>query len=296
MEKRIIDLSEEPASLSVHLDQLIIRRGINEDSVPIEDLAALIVAHPAVVFTHAVLSSLCEKGSIFVLCNEKRMPTGMLLPLESHSTQSERLTAQANASAAIQNKIWKYIVKAKISAQARVLKMVLGDDMGLSLMAGKVRSGDLSNIEGHAARRYWLGLFGSSFRRAPMAQDSANRLLNYGYAVLRAIVARAIVSTGLHPSLGVHHHNRYDAFCLADDLMEPFRPLVDITVKNLIEKRGNEIPLDKDAKASIIGGIISTRLKSHGESRSIFDTVSRIAASLAENFLGKNTKLEFPDW
>jgi CRISPR-associated protein Cas1 len=296
MEKRIIDLSEEPASLSARLERLIIKRGEKEDSVPLEDIAALIIAHPAVIFTHAVLSGLCEKGGIFIICNEKRLPTGMLLPLESHIAQTERLSAQANAPVPTQNKLWKYVIKAKISTQARVLRQFLGEDMGLSLMAKKVKSGDATNIEGQAARRYWLGLFGTSFKRTPMAEDAVNRLLNYGYAVLRAIIARAVVSTGLHPSLGIHHHNRYDAFCLADDLMEPFRPYVDAAAKSLIEENGPEVPLDKESKGKIITAIAYRRFKIDGDSRSLFDVASRLAASLADIYLGKRTKLEFPEW
>jgi len=295
MEKRIIDLSEEPASLSVRLEQLIIRRGEREDSVPLEDLAVVIAAHPAICFTHAVLSGLCEKGGIFILCNEKRMPTGMLLPLEGHTTQTERLAAQANAPVATQKKLWKYIVKAKIGAQARVLIQFLGEDMGLTLMAKKVQSGDTSNIEAHAARRYWLGLFGASFHRTPMAEDAVNSLLNYGYAVLRALIARAIVSTGLHPSLGIHHHNRYDAFCLADDLMEPFRPYIDEAVKTTFEERGVDVILDKESKAILISSIVGRRFILDGESRSFFDVSCRLAASLADIYLGKKTKLEFPE-
>jgi CRISPR-associated protein Cas1 len=296
MEKRIIDLSEEPASLSVRLEQLIIRRGDKEDSVPLEDLAVIIAAHPAICFTHAVLSGLCKNGGIFILCNEKRLPTGMLLPLEGHTTQTERLAAQVNIPIATQKKLWKYIIKAKVNVQARILNQFLGDDMGLSLMARKIRSGDESNIEAQAARRYWLGLFGVSFHRTPAAEDAINSLLNYGYAVLRAIIARAIVSTGLHPSLGIHHHNRYDAFCLADDLMEPFRPYIDGAVKTIFEERGADVTLDKESKAILINSIVGRRFILDGESRSFFDVAGRLASSLANVYMGNKTKLEFPEW
>jgi hypothetical protein len=178
---------------------------------------------------------------MFIVSNEKHLPAAMLLPLSTHSTQTERFARQAAVSLPTRKRAWQQIVQAKLRAQARLLEETTGADQGLHVMAGRVRSGDPDNLEAQAARVYWPALFGKeasgeAFRRDPEG-EGINVHLNYGYAVLRAIVARALCASGLHPSLGVHHHNRYDTFCLADDLMEPFRPLVDRVVAGLRHSR-----------------------------------------------------------
>lgn len=294
MESRIIDLSDEPASLNVRYEQLIIKRGDKENSVPLEEIAALIVAHPAVCFTQAVLNGIIAHGGIFIICNERRLPAGMLLPLESHSTQTERISAQINASAPLQKQLWSQLVNAKLKAQSGLLSEISGNDWGIASLARKLRSGDPSNIEAQASRRYWQALFGETFRRIPGAEDNVNSLLNYGYAILRGIIARAICGSGLHPSIGIHHHNRYNPFCLADDLMEPFRPLVDASVFAILGERGPDAPLDKIGKAFLIEKIAFRRFELNGEERTLFEIAARLAASLASVYLGKGRKLQIP--
>jgi len=295
MESRIIDLSEEPASLSVRYEQLVIKHGDREDSVPLEEIAALIVAHPAVCFTQAVLNGLIDNGGIFIICNERRLPSGMLLPLEAHSAQTERIRAQINASVPLQKQLWAQLVAAKLKAQAKLLTDISGGDWGLKHLSKMVRSGDPYNIEAQASRRYWQALFGDTFRRIPGAEDNVNSLLNYGYAILRGIIARAICGTGLHPSLGIHHHNKYNPFCLADDLMEPFRPLVDAAVFDIVGERGEDAPLDKVSKAALIEKVALRRFELKGEIRTIFDIASRLTASLASIYLGKGRHLQLPE-
>lgn len=295
MESRIIDLSEEPASLSVRYEQLLIKRGDREDSVPLEEIAALIVAHPAVCFTQAALNGLIDHGGIFIICNERRLPSGMLLPLEAHSTQTERMTAQITASVPLRKQLWAQLVAAKLKAQAALLSQIPGNDWGIKHLSGKVRSGDPSNIEAQASRRYWQALFGDAFRRLPGAEDNVNSLLNYGYAVLRGIIARGICGTGLHPSLGIHHHSKYNPFCLADDLMEPFRPLVDAAVFNILKERGEDAPLDKVSKAALIEKVALRRFELKGEERTMFEIASRLAASLASIYLGRGRSLQLPE-
>ncbi len=151
----------------------------------------------------------------------------MLLPLVTHSLQAERFAAQARLAAPVRKRAWQQIVQAKITAQGRLLKERTHNDHGLDAIAKSVKSGDTANVEARAARIYWGKLFGETVFRRDADGDGLNACLNYGYAILRAVVARSLCGAGLHPSLGIHHHNRYDAFCLADDLMEPFRPLVD---------------------------------------------------------------------
>jgi CRISPR-associated protein Cas1 len=272
----------------------------NEFTVPLADLAALIVSHPQVSYSHAVLAGLAQAGATFIACDEKHLPTAMLLPLVSHSTQTERFSKQAALSLPARKRIWQQIVRAKILAQARLLEDRTGKDWGLGPLAARVRSGDAGNLESQAARIYWRALFPEGlFRRDPEG-ESLNPCLNYAYAIVRAVVARALCAAGLHPSLGVHHHNRYDAFCLADDLMEPFRPLADRVVAAMAEarpdpfgERGMEIPLDKEAKRAILEGLLC-RYTAEGESRTLFDWAGRSAASLAAVIEGREDKLYLP--
>jgi len=265
----------------------------SQTTIPLADIAVLIAAHPQISFSHAVLAGLAEAGGMFIACNEKRMPCAMLLPLENHSTQTERFQAQANLPLPNRKRLWQQVVKAKILAQARMLKELTQEDWGLEMLAGTVRSGDPRNVEARAARIYWKNLFGEDdFRRNPEG-EGLNPALNYGYAILRAIVARALCAAGLHPSLGIHHHNRYDAFCLADDLMEPFRPLVDRTVWELSEKRGSNPPLDRESKRALLESLLA-RFTAEGESRTLFDWASRTASSLAAAIESGEKKLEIP--
>lgn len=309
MTERILDFSERPARLNVRNGLLVIdlssghsgrdpesglrARDAQAQSIPLADIAVLIAAHPQISFSHAVLAGLAEAGGMFIACNERRMPCAMLLPLENHSTQTERFQAQANLPLPNRKRLWQQIVKAKIQAQARLLKENTGQDWGLEMLAATVRSGDPQNVEARAARIYWKNLFGDdNFRRNPEG-EGLNPPLNYGYAILRAITARALCAAGLHPSLGVHHHNRYDAFCLADDLMEPFRPVVDRSIAELREEREGDPELDRETKRAILEALLA-RFTAEGESRTLFDWVSRTASSLALAIESGEKKLEIP--
>ena len=268
-------------------------RSAQEQTIPLAEIAVLIAAHPQISFSHAVLSGLAEAGGMFIACNEKRMPCAMLLPLENHSTQTERFHAQANLPLPNRKRLWQQVVKAKIVAQARLLKEHTGQDWGLEMLAATVRSGDPQNVEARAARIYWKNLFGEDgFRRNPDG-EGLNPPLNYGYAILRAITARALCAAGLHPSLGIHHHNRYDAFCLADDLMEPFRPLVDCAVAELREQHNGDPELDRETRRALLEALLA-RFAAEGESRTLFDWVSRTASSLAAAIESGEKKLQIP--
>lgn len=296
MDERIIDLSEEPAGVSVRHTQMVIRLEEREESVPLEEVGALVVSHPAVHYTHAVIAGICANGGVVIICNEKRLPVGMLLNLTGHFTQTERFVAQAEAPLHVKKRLWQQLINAKILAQASVLARLRGDDSGLRRMAQDVRSGDPSNVEAHASRRYWPALFGPHMHRIPGGKDPINRLLNYGYAVLRGAVARGLSASGLHPSLGIHHHNRYNPFCLADDLMEPFRPTVDTLVEEIIRQRGADVSLDRDTKARLIGGLMSSPFHIGGDKSALFDAAARVAASLAAVYTGKRKKLILPEY
>jgi len=298
MTDRVLDLSDRPASLSVQNSLLRIRFGQEDPlTVPLSDLAVVIVSHPQVSYTHAVLSGLALAGALFVTCDEKHLPVSMLLPLVTHSLQSERFSAQARLSLPVRKRLWQQIARAKILAQARPLQERTGAALGLDALAAKVRSGDPTNIEARAARAYWHALFGDIEFYRDREADGINACLNYGYAVLRAITARAICGAGLHPSLSLHHHNRYDAFCLADDLMEPYRPLVDRAVARLRDERGPEVPLDRDSKKRILEALLD-RFQAQGESRTLFDWLGRLASSLASAIQAAETaraKLDLPE-
>lgn len=295
MTERILDLAEEPARLSVRLDQLVIERGEESPvTVPLEELSVMVVSHPAVTFTHAVVAGIASHGGAFVVCDDKHMPVGMILPLQSHHLQAERFARQAGASLPTRKRVWQQLVKAKVRAQGRLLQELGGDDRGLIALSKRVRSGDPDNIESRASRRYWPALFGDSGFRRNRHADDCNRHLNYGYAVLRAIVARAICAAGLHPSLGLHHHNRYDTFALASDLMEPFRPRVDRAVAVYNARVHPYAPLEKEAKTALVQ-VLTERVPIEGEERTLFDAAARTASSLVQVYAGHRKHLVLPE-
>ncbi|MFN3729316.1 MAG: type II CRISPR-associated endonuclease Cas1 [Fimbriimonadaceae bacterium] len=227
---------QRPARLSVEHRQLLIQNEDGRHTAPIEDLDVVVLDHTAVDVTGPLLATLGEARVAVVVCGEKHLPTGILLPYEGHTLMAQTLRAQIAAPRPAQKRVWQAIVQEKIRSQARHLRNRLGGDRGLFAMAGDVRSGDVTHREAAAATIYFAALFGPAFARRRGAEIAgtdtqkariANALLNYGYAVLRAAVARAVVLAGLHPALGVHHRHRENAFALADDLLEPLRVLAD---------------------------------------------------------------------
>jgi len=317
--ERIIDLAEEPARLSVRNSCLVIERNtggadltVGQEPwapkpwrrrlapapvpliIPLPEVAALVLSHPQLLLTQPVLARLASAGGIVVVCDDKHMPAAMLLPLTAHFTQGERFAQQTRISDPTRKRLWQSIVKAKVRSQARVLMELRGDDAGLGELASNVRSGDPDNTEAKASRLYWPALFRDPTFRRRRFGGNQNTLLNYGYAVLRAVVARAVCAAGLHPSLGLHHHNRYDAFRLVDDLMEPFRPLVDRAVAAYCQSHGPTAALDKHAKAALIGALLGSYTM-RSQTRTLFDLAQRSAASLAAVFAGKRRTLLLPE-
>lgn len=293
MTDRVLDLSESPAFLRVEYEQLKIERNAGAPvSVPLADLAVLVLGHPQITCSLAVLAGVTAHGGAVVLCDRSHLPVGMLLPIATHSTQAERFAAQVAASTPRRKRIWQSIVREKLRAQAALLAALRGDDAGLLALADRVRSGDPENLEAQGAQRYWPRLFGDAFRRRREAADQ-NRMLNYGYAVLRAMTARAVCAAGLHPSFGVHHHNRYDAFCLADDLMEPYRPIVDAAVADCVDMFGPDAALGPPVKRELIEPLLA-RYRGDGECRTLADWLHRAAASLREALTGRRVALKLP--
>ena len=295
MLERIIDISQGGARLSLANERLeIARDGATVASIPLAEMGALVVSHREIVLTQPVLAGLAEAGAPVIVCDAKCLPAAMMLPIEGHHLQAERLAQQVNASAPTCKQAWKQIVQAKVRAQGRLLEDLHGNGKGIAAMAARVKSGDPENVEGQASRRYWPALFGDpEFRRNRDLPDQ-NKNLNYGYAVLRAIVARAVCAAGLHPSLGIHHHNRYDAFALADDLMEPFRPLVDRAVVIWLRENDRFTGLTPQAKAALIEPLMA-RFTVNGEQRTLFDITARLAVSLTKMFAGKARTLVLPE-
>lgn len=290
MTDRLLDFSESPAFLSLDNGLLSIRIDNQvPQTVPLSELAAIVTSHRQVVFTQNLLAALGHAGVVLICCDEKHRPASMLLPLEGHHAQAERFAAQASASAPVKKRIWQALVRAKISMQAQTLLALHGQDFGIAPLARTVRSGDPSNVEATAAQRYWPKLFGDPAFRRSNDDEPRNALLNYGYAVLRAITARAVCACGLHPSLGVNHRNRYNPFCLADDLMEPFRPLVDFRVARMCAGESVSLKLDKVTKPLLLSAM-TARYQYCGESRTLFDIVVRQARDLAAVFAGQEAK------
>ncbi|MBN2170599.1 MAG: type II CRISPR-associated endonuclease Cas1 [Candidatus Krumholzibacteriota bacterium] len=294
MTDRILDFSREGAFLHLRQANLIIeRREQDEVSVPLSDLGVVVVSHPQVSLSKSLLSAMVENGSAFVVCDEKHLPVGMLLPLQANSVQTERLAQQTRASLPTKKRLWQQLVREKILAQGRLLESLHGKDYGVGLMAKRVQSGDPANMEAQAARRYWAHFFGQDgFRRNP-GGEGLNSLLNYGYAILRAMVARAVAATGLHPSIGLHHHNRYNAFCLADDLMEPYRPLVDHAAYQLTKEKGEDVSLSQESKGRLLSALTG-RYSADGEERTLFDWFSKCASSLNAVFKEERKELFLP--
>lgn len=292
---RIVELSESATYASVRYEQLVVRqRDGTETTVPLAELVALVLGGQQVVATQAALAGVLRHGGCVVVCEQGHLPVGLMLPLAAHGLQTERMIAQAKVSLPRRKRLWQQIVRAKISAQAAALRRVQNNDYGLALMANRVQSGDRTNLEASAAQRYWPKIFGDPDFRRHRDGGGANRLLNYGYAILRAAVARALCATGLHPSLGLHHHHRNNPWCLADDLMEPYRPLVDEIVARWIVDHGRDCPIDREAKSALVS-VLYQRLTSSGESRTLLSWIERSASSLASAYLGQTDRIFFPE-
>jgi CRISPR-associated protein Cas1 len=225
-----------------------------------------------------------------IICGSNHVPVALVWPIEGHFEQGRRMQAQADAAKPVRKRLWRELVRSKILAQADALKAFGLRSGVLKDLAAKVRSGDPENIEGRAARRYWPLMMGEDFRR-DRKSGGANAMLNYGYMILRAATARSILAAGLHPSLSVHHESRGNAFRLADDLMEPFRPYVDGIVKKLLETAGGE--LDRDAKAAIVK-VTMLDLEGPKGASPLQTCLDRLATSLAQIYIGERNALELP--
>ncbi|MCH8568716.1 MAG: type II CRISPR-associated endonuclease Cas1 [Balneolales bacterium] len=293
MLKKIIHISS-PMHLSIRLSQLVLYDKIKkeEEIRPFSDIGFLIVDSFQTTLTQAVIQAACSHNTALVFCGKDHHPQAMLFRLEGHNTQTQTFNAQIEASQPLKKKLWKQTVKSKIINQAALLKYQGLEDEPLRYSAKKVKSGDSENREAQAARVYWPALFGEDFLRRRDGKPP-NNMLNYGYMVLRAAMARAISGSGLLPGLGIHHKNKYNAYCLADDLMEPYRPYVDLAVLEYLENQLPPESLDKAEKALMLKVLYSDVIIGK-KKRPLMLALSESTASLARCFLGEDTKISYP--
>lgn len=293
MIKRIVEVGN-PARLSLANQQLVIERQKQETvTVPVEDLGLLILDHQGIAHTQAVFTACWKHNVLVLICDDKHLPGAVLLPLDSHSLQSKTMAQQIEITEPSRKRLWQTIVRAKINGQAKTLQTAKDSAGPLPALAEKVRSGDPSNVEAQAARFYWQQLFGTGFRRGN-EEETINGLLNYGYAIVRAGCARALVGAGLHPSFGLHHHNQYNSFCLADDLVEPLRPFVDLTVHRLTRNGLHQDGLTKEHKQILLE--IFSQTCSIGDLRlPLMEALHHYAASLRQVMCGETQRLAIPE-
>ena len=279
--------------LSLKNDQLVITTPEMPDekrTIPIEDVGMVIIENQQISITIPLLNELVDAGVAVVLCDKKGLPHAMLQNMDGNNLQGEFLRNQIEVGEVLRKQLWKQIVEAKIKNQSALLEKLHGKGALLKPFYANVKSGDSDNREGIAARLYWTTIYGNDFARDRTA-EGINALLNYGYTILRAATARALVSAGLTPSLGIFHHNRSNAFPLADDMMEPYRPFVDEVVYHLCEE-GN-LELTKDVKMELIG-ILTCDTYFPMVTRPLQIGLSMTMASLAKCYAGKQKSLSLP--
>lgn len=298
-----------PAYLSLRNAQLIIRlpevvdndtlpeyfKQVSEVSKPIEDIGVIVLDHKQITITSGVLEAFLENNCAVLTCDSKSMPVGLLLPLHGNTIQNERFRQQLDASLPLSKQLWQQTVKAKIENQAAVLKECTGEEIKcMRVWAANVRSGDPDNQEARAAAYYWKNLFRIEGFTRDRDGIPPNNLLNYGYAILRAVVARGLVASGLLPTLGIHHHNRYNAYCLADDIMEPYRPYVDRLVYDMVKQGANYAELTKDLKVRLLT-IPTLETTIAGKRSPLMVAVGQTTASLYKCFSGELRKISYPE-
>jgi CRISPR-associated protein Cas1 len=293
--KRTIEISREPAHLTVQLDQLVLKRdGQVVGSIPCEDIGVILVDHAGTTYSHAALARLVDFDATVVVCGRDHLPAGILLPLSDHSQVVWRIRDQIAVRGPVRKQLWRQIVRAKIRAQAGNLPPGPPRTRLLRL-AREVRSGDPDNHEAQAARVYWGAWLGDDQGPERFRRDrdgpQPNGMLNYGYAVVRAALARALVAAGLLPALGIHHANRSNAFCLADDLIEPLRPIVDGRVREL--HRAGRSDLDQPTKAALLE-VLTAEVAFAGETGPLLVSLHRLVAGLVRCYRGESKRLEFP--
>ncbi len=304
MIKQTLEISQRPVKLSVRMGQLVVKPTGDETeetrTFHCEDIGLVLLEHPSTLMTLGSLQALLEKDAAIIVCGRDHLPLGLLLPYSDNHKQIQRIHEQIGASKPTKKRIWKQIVSAKIRAQARNLERHPKAEEILRAMLRRVKSGDPDNVEAQAARAYWSEMFDreyeNGFRRTPRSVDDLNSFLDYGYAIVRAAVARALVCAGFNPALGVHHAGRANGFCLADDLMEPLRPAVDCCARNLllgIKAGRHEKGLCSTNKAAFLNLLVA-KAETGGEVGPLSVGLTRYVASFGRVLRGESVALEIP--
>lgn len=299
-----------PAYLSLRKGQLVIKfpevesndslpetfKQQAEITKPIEDIGVIMLDNKRITLTSGLLEALLENSCAVITCNSQSMPVGLLLPLCGNTTQNERFRKQLDASLPLKKQLWQQTIKAKVYNQASVLSQYTeAETKCMRIWADNIKSGDSDNVEARAAAYYWKNLFPKieGFIRDRNGVPP-NNLLNYGYAILRAVVARSLVISGLLPTLGIYHHNRYNAYCLADDIMEPYRPYVDELVWSLVSTYGKTPELNKELKTKLLS-IPTLEVRIEGKRSPLMVAVGQTTASLYKCFNGELRKIAYPE-
>lgn len=292
MLKRTIYIGN-PSYLKLKDNQLKIEDAATKEikgSVPIEDLGFLVLDHYQITISHQLIVILQQNNVAIISCDESHLPLGLMLPMSGHVEHSERLRHQINVSEPLRKQLWKQTIEAKIYQQKEILrKQNLPSDALITYM-NDVKSGDTTNMEGIAAQYYWKTLF-DDFTRERKG-DAPNNFLNFGYAILRSMVARALVSSGLNPTIGIFHRNKYNAYCLADDIMEPYRPYVDELVVQWMQTQQSYI-LDKNAKSHLLQ-LATKDVYINGLQRPLMTALSITTSSLCKCFTGESRVIHYP--
>ncbi len=284
-------LLENKASISTKNLQLVIKTETRESTIPIEDIGYLVVDHPEIYLSIPALNLLIDNNTAVIICNTNHLPNGMFLNLNSHHIQQEIFKNQINASAPLKKQLWQQTITEKITNQGILLQKITSKNNNFEFLASKVLSGDSSNMEGVAANFYWKSFFEHNFKRERFG-DYPNNFLNYGYAILRAATARALSGSGLLNTLGIHHKSKYNAFALADDIMEPFRPIVDEKVAEIMQNY-SEQELNTAIKAELLQ--ILTRTVYFKEEKSpLMVALQKTASSLQQCYTGERKKIKYP--
>lgn len=284
-------LLENKASLSTKNLQLVIKTEVKESRIPIEDIGFLVIDNSEIYLSIPALNLLIDNNTSIIICNSSHLPNGMFLNLNSHHIQQEIFKNQIDASQPLKKQLWQQTIIEKIKNQGLLLEMITGNKNSFEFLASKVLSGDTSNMEGVAASQYWKSFFEINFKRERFG-DYPNNFLNYGYAILRAATARALSGSGLLNTLGIHHKSKYNAFALADDIMEPFRPIVDEKVVEIMQKY-DEQELNTLIKSELLQ-ILTRTVYFKDEKSPLMVALQKTASSLQQCYTGHRKKIKYP--
>jgi len=296
MSKRTLYFGNAAYLKTVNNQIVVERKNLEPKSLAIEDIGIVILDHQQITITQTLMAKLLANNVALITCDHTHHPVGMMLNLDGHTLQSQRSKSQIEASVPLKKQLWQQTVIQKIENQAANLALQKGDNRPLMAIAKNVKSGDSENCEGQAAAYYWKNIFPDflNFKR-DREGTAPNNLLNYGYAILRAIVARNLVGSGLLPTLGIHHRNQYNAYCLADDIMEPYRPYVDKLVCDIVNMNGNYLEMSPNMKQSLLA-LPQLDVMIGGKISPLLYAVERTTASLAKCFNGELKRILYPDF